>query len=411
MNRKGFTLIELLAVIIILGILLLVAIPSVTTYINNSRKEAYINTAKQYIKGATNLVNSGDLDIFNPEVTYYIPTSCVPLETGGESPYGGKFSPAYIVVTYDNNSYNYYWMSRDDNGIGIKKPTNSNKLNIDLIESAIKENEIEPMYAIDGRSKIIEFEGDCKTPKAEKPATGFVPGEESNGNTTISYSNGKDNIHIGDIVTINGEDFYIYKFDSNSLYLLARYNLYIGTTIKFNNGSCSKVNDISTSDPLYGKQSPNSLGFDGYFAHVQSMPGSTTFSTSAYWDNNGTPKASYGGSYSHPNYPYVYDSNSVLYNYVNRYASSLGVPVKEARLLSYEEGIELGCVDDGPNGCANAPDFLFETTYWLGNALDDYYVFAFIRGDKIFDYVVGGPTPGYKIDCGLGLRPVIVIDR
>ena len=112
MNKKtkGFTLIELLAVII-LGIFMLVTIPSVTAYINNSRKEAYINTAKQYIKGATNLVNSGDLDIFDTSVTYYIPCSCIELETGGESPYGGKFDPAYIIVTYDNNSYDSIWFA------------------------------------------------------------------------------------------------------------------------------------------------------------------------------------------------------------------------------------------------------------------------------------------------------------
>ena len=49
MNKRGFTLIELLAVIIILGILMIIAIPSVTSYINNSRKSAYIDTAKEII--------------------------------------------------------------------------------------------------------------------------------------------------------------------------------------------------------------------------------------------------------------------------------------------------------------------------------------------------------------------------
>ena len=44
MKSKGFILIELLAVIIILGILILIAIPSVTNYINNSRKSTYVNT-------------------------------------------------------------------------------------------------------------------------------------------------------------------------------------------------------------------------------------------------------------------------------------------------------------------------------------------------------------------------------
>ena len=38
LNKKGFTLIELLAVIVILGVLLAIAIPSVTKYINISKR-------------------------------------------------------------------------------------------------------------------------------------------------------------------------------------------------------------------------------------------------------------------------------------------------------------------------------------------------------------------------------------
>ena len=56
-KKKGFTLIELLAVIIILGILMIIAIPSVTKYISDSRKEAYVDTAKQLAGAARNLVN------------------------------------------------------------------------------------------------------------------------------------------------------------------------------------------------------------------------------------------------------------------------------------------------------------------------------------------------------------------
>ena len=83
---KGFTLIELLAVIVIMGVLLMIAVPSVSNYINNSRKNAYITTAKELIRGATNLVNSGKLDVFDLGTTYYIPSSCMHTETGGESP-------------------------------------------------------------------------------------------------------------------------------------------------------------------------------------------------------------------------------------------------------------------------------------------------------------------------------------
>ena len=79
---KGFTLIELLAVIIILGVLMLVAIPSVTSYINNSRKQTYVDTAKEIIKGATVLVNSGDLNTFDTDTTYYIPVDAISTENG-----------------------------------------------------------------------------------------------------------------------------------------------------------------------------------------------------------------------------------------------------------------------------------------------------------------------------------------
>ena len=48
LNRKGFTLIELLAVITILGILMLILIPSVSRIIENSRKNTFLSTAKNY---------------------------------------------------------------------------------------------------------------------------------------------------------------------------------------------------------------------------------------------------------------------------------------------------------------------------------------------------------------------------
>ena len=48
-NKNGFTLIELLAVIVILGILMLVAIPSVTKYIEKSRKKAFVTSVENLV--------------------------------------------------------------------------------------------------------------------------------------------------------------------------------------------------------------------------------------------------------------------------------------------------------------------------------------------------------------------------
>jgi len=128
-KKNGFTLIELLAVIIILGVLMLVAIPSVTSYINNSRKSAYADTAANYIKGATNLVNEGQkVQLYSEGVLYLIPVghntkkSCVALESGGQSPYNNEYALAYVGITYNNQkgSYNYYFTSVDGSGQGFE---------------------------------------------------------------------------------------------------------------------------------------------------------------------------------------------------------------------------------------------------------------------------------------------------
>ena len=51
-DSKGFTLVELLAVIVIMGILMMVAIPSVTRTIENSRKDTFVDIAKSYANAA-----------------------------------------------------------------------------------------------------------------------------------------------------------------------------------------------------------------------------------------------------------------------------------------------------------------------------------------------------------------------
>ncbi len=181
--KRAFTLLELLAAIIILGLLMLIAIPSVTKYISDSRKEAYIDTAREYLKGAVNLVNSGKLDVYDTNVTYYIPSKCIKLESGGESPYGGKFNPAYIVVTYDNESFNYLWMSRDNQGIGIKSPTADKNLDVKLIKTGVKESDVAPIVGIDGREYVAVLDEEACTTEGIAVSNAQIYGS-SDGNTT-----------------------------------------------------------------------------------------------------------------------------------------------------------------------------------------------------------------------------------
>lgn len=163
-KKKGFTLIELLAVIIILGILLVIAIPSVTKYISDSRKEAYVKVAKQVVNGARNLVNDGKLEMYNTSATYYIPSSCVRTENGiAKSPYG-EFVKAYVVVTFNGKGYDYYWTSVDEVGEGVKNIVDIDVLDTNHIESDVSADEIINGSRIDGKEYALSLdENDCKS--------------------------------------------------------------------------------------------------------------------------------------------------------------------------------------------------------------------------------------------------------
>ncbi|WP_258000273.1 type II secretion system protein [Bacillus sp. Marseille-P3661] len=62
-NNKGFTLVELLAVIVILGIIAAIAVPSIGNIIDNSKKDAHVANARQLIEAARLKVASEGINI------------------------------------------------------------------------------------------------------------------------------------------------------------------------------------------------------------------------------------------------------------------------------------------------------------------------------------------------------------
>jgi len=54
-NRKGFTLVELLAVIVVLGIILLIAVPQISKTIDESKKGIFASSAKTIAANAENM--------------------------------------------------------------------------------------------------------------------------------------------------------------------------------------------------------------------------------------------------------------------------------------------------------------------------------------------------------------------
>ena len=166
-NKKGFTLIELLAVIIILALLVLIAVPSVSAYINNSRKKAFVANAKTVLKGAIADINSGKYDVYDVDTTYYIPAKCFETETGGEtSSFGGDWDKQYVAVTYDGDGFDYYYTSVDSTKNGAYL-VYGDLLDESFIKTGI--TDLPTTIGIGEREKLVTFDSSCSdnsTPEA-----------------------------------------------------------------------------------------------------------------------------------------------------------------------------------------------------------------------------------------------------
>lgn len=124
-NKKGFTLIELLAVIVILAILVMVAIPAVTKYLNSARQGTFVDNAKSAISTIRNTVvlegankTTFDVNEINGKLEKKLITS----------PFGGCYCKE-STITYDPTTNKYSITLYDENGYGWKTAKEENELN------------------------------------------------------------------------------------------------------------------------------------------------------------------------------------------------------------------------------------------------------------------------------------------
>ena len=113
LKSAGFTLIELLAVITIMGILMMVAIPSVSRTIENSRRDTFADVAKEYINTVRNAVLADELTCgtgtnaqsvgATPDGLYYYridttaPGTKDLMESGGKSSWSNAEIQGYVA--------------------------------------------------------------------------------------------------------------------------------------------------------------------------------------------------------------------------------------------------------------------------------------------------------------------------
>jgi len=203
----------------------------------------------------------------------------------------------------------------------------------------------------------------------------------NNGSASVVNVVSGDGSQVGDEVCIDTECFYVISSTDTTVTMLAKYNLLVGNIM---------VDDGYTVEP---RPMSKPTGIQDKTADGDEI-GITDFSN--YWWNTVS------------SYPaYVYGSDSTLYNYVENYKtylSTLGVTLNEARLITKDELIGLGCSEDDYS-CSAAPSWVYATSYWSGTADNTYYVW-YVESDTHFSYYWGSDYDGY-----FGVRPVITISR
>lgn len=141
MGKKGFTLIEIITVIIIIGIILTIAVPAVSSYILKSRKTNYSGTISAYVETIKGEYDMGEFgDYIDDSELMIVPIKIIKLEKGesDSSPFGKyDFDKSYVLIKSNTYTNDYYvtFVDSADYGVSNVKIDNISSETIDKVNS------------------------------------------------------------------------------------------------------------------------------------------------------------------------------------------------------------------------------------------------------------------------------------
>lgn len=299
-NKKGFTLIELLAVIVILGILMLIAIPSVTKYIDSSKKETYVKTISSMVDVVRYGVVSENSKYSMDRQMKKFSLIGIELEKGSnKSPYGDLIEDySYVVVTKTSDGYKYEVQAADTSGYCILR-TDVDKLDKNSVQKCDYTN-------------------------------------------MVAYS---PSYKVGDKIAFSGSNWYVIK-DSNSsedyVTLLKDYPLTV-EEVEANGTDSNGVNHVNQNYPdIVPGKALNTGGYGG----MQYYSNSTCGVNSRHSVMTSNCKTAYEDS----DVKYIIDNwtkSTINYSDLKEVAlSSDDSRSYVSRLITYDELAALGCTKD-----------------------------------------------------------------
>ena len=230
---------------------------------------------------------------------------------------------------------------------------------------------------MDGASYCDSYPPDCSDSYGVRPVI-----EISVDEIAIIRTESGDLDTVGSEICISDECFYVISSTTDTVTMLAKYNLYVGGSINQSTLVWTAYGEEAT-----GMQAENMRGI---VSGENISNGTTKFSSDA---QKGTNYSDYNGS--------------IVEGYVNTYKSKLeekfGVEVKEARLMILDELTKFGC-STSALVCRGSPAWIQSTSYWSGTASKPTNIWGVNSKGYFTDY-------GYGYNHIGGVRPVITISK